>query len=455
MKIHSLSIENTKRVRAVTLEPAKDGLTVIGGKNGQGKTSVLDAIAWALGGEKYHPTSAQREGSVLPPYIKVTLDNGIVVERKGKNSALTVTDTTGQRAGQRLLDEFISELALDLPKFMNSTDKQKADTLLKIIGVGDQLAAIEQEEKRAYNERQALGRIAEKAKAAAEGMPYHAGAPHDLINVNALTQELYDAMNTNRRNADERFRLDTLYRKRNDVAVRLQQITQEYDQLTEQCAALEKTVLALQDVPEDNIQQKLADADAINQKVRENLNREKAEEDAKEARAAYDAMTQKVEDARQRKRELLNGAQLPLEGLLVEEGSLVYNNRRWDCMSASEQMRVAAAIVRRLNPQCGFVLMDKLEQMDAETMREFGEWVEAEGLQVIATRVSTGDECQIIIEDGTGVLPRPADETGSTERRELQGAKGYYAGSPDTGIIPEPKTAVPLRDWRNEGGFGK
>ena len=45
-------------------------------------------------------------------------------------------------------------------------------------------------------------------------------------------------------------------------------------------------------------------------------------------------------------------------------------------------------------------LLDKLEQMDRKTLQEFGEWLEAEGLQAIATRVSTGDECSIIIEDG-------------------------------------------------------
>ena len=48
----------------------------------------------------------------------------------------------------------------------------------------------------------------------------------------------------------------------------------------------------------------------------------------------------------------------------------------------------------------GFVLMDKLEQMDLDTLKEFGEWLQKEGLQVIATRVSTGDECSVIIEDG-------------------------------------------------------
>lgn len=69
-------------------------------------------------------------------------------------------------------------------------------------------------------------------------------------------------------------------------------------------------------------------------------------------------------------------------------------------MSGSDQLKVSAAIIRKLNPNCGFVLIDKLEQMDLDTLREFGEWLEKEKLQAIATRVSTGDECSIIIEDG-------------------------------------------------------
>ena len=69
-------------------------------------------------------------------------------------------------------------------------------------------------------------------------------------------------------------------------------------------------------------------------------------------------------------------------------------------MSGADQLKVSTAIVRKLNPECGFVLMDKLEQMDPVTLEEFGEWLTKEGLQVIATRVSTGDECSVIISDG-------------------------------------------------------
>ena len=81
-------------------------------------------------------------------------------------------------------------------------------------------------------------------------------------------------------------------------------------------------------------------------------------------------------------------------------------------MSGSDQLKVAAAIVRKLNPKCGFVLLDKLEQMDMDTLNEFGQWLEGEGLQAIATRVSTGGECSIIIEDGyvAGQDQKPMEE---------------------------------------------
>lgn len=97
MKINKLEIENVKRVKAVTIEPAASGLTIIGGKNNQGKTSVLDAIAWALGGDKYRPSQAQRNDSVIPPNLHIVMNNGLIVERKGKNSALKVTDPEGKK----------------------------------------------------------------------------------------------------------------------------------------------------------------------------------------------------------------------------------------------------------------------------------------------------------------------------------------------------------------------
>ena len=103
---------------------------------------------------------------------------------------------------------------------------------------------------------------------------------------------------------------------------------------------------------------------------------------------------------REEKAKLLERADLPLPDLSVKDGELVYKGQKWDNMSGSDQLKVSTAIVRKLNPKCGFVLLDKLEQMDMDTLKEFGMWLEAEGLQAIATRVSTGKECSIIIEYG-------------------------------------------------------
>ena len=139
VKINSFEVENVKRVKAVRLQPSATGLTIIGGKNGQGKTSILDALAWALGGNKMAPTQAHREGSVSDPKLHIELSNGIIVERAGKNSTLKVLDPSGKKSGQKLLDSFIDQLALNLPKFLQATPAEKGKTLLQIIGVGEDL----------------------------------------------------------------------------------------------------------------------------------------------------------------------------------------------------------------------------------------------------------------------------------------------------------------------------
>ena len=143
----------------------------------------------------------------------------------------------------------------------------------------------------------------------------------------------------------------------------------------------------------------------INAKVRANLEKERAEDEARQYAAQHDGMTAKINDIRRDKAKLLDSAPLPLPGLSVENSVLLYNGQPWDNMSGSDQLRVATAIVRCLNPACGFVLLDKLEQMDTGTLAEFAAWLEQEGLQAIATRVSTGDECTILIEDGYAKAP--------------------------------------------------
>ena len=414
VKITALEAENVKRIKAVALTPAPTGLTLVGGNNNQGKTSVLDALAWALGGERFRPTAAQRDGAVAPAHLKVTLSNGVVVERKGKNASLTVTDPTGRRSGQQLLNAFVEPLALDLPRFMDASDKEKADILLRIIGIGAELHTRDLEIKGLYDKRTFTGQLAQQKKHFAEELVSYPEAPDEPVSVSELIRQQQDILARNGENQRLRAQyaeleqqvqqcVDELKRTRERIAT-LQQLADELDakhtKLFNQRETARKTVSQLQDESTAELEASIRDIEETNRKVRANLEKARAEDEAAQYASDYDKLTGQIEDKRAERMALLNGADLPLPGLSVEDGVLTYNGKRWRDMSGSDQLRVAAAIVRRLNPDCGFVLLDKLEQMDMTTLQEFSAWLEAEGLQAIATRVSTGSECQIIIEDG-------------------------------------------------------
>ena len=400
IKINKLEIENVKRIKAVKVEPKASGLTVIGGNNNQGKTSVLDSIAWALGGERYKPSQATREGSVIPPTLHIVMNNGLVVERKGKNSALKVTDPNGQKAGQQLLNEFVEQLALDLPKFMEASGAEKAKILLQIIGVGPQLAQLEQQEKELYQERLYIGRTADQKEKFAKEQPYYTEAPKDLISASELIRQQQEILARNGENQRKREQLHQLEQRYQRINEQMANLLAEQKKVESDLEIARKSTLNLHDESTKELEQNISNIEEINRKVRANLDKEKAEDDAKTYRDQYNSLTKDLEDVRDKKAELLNAAELPLPELSVKEGELIYKGQKWDNMSGSDRLKVSTAIVRKLNPNCGFVLLDKLEQMDMKSLQEFGEWLEAEGLQAIATRVSTGDECSIIIEDG-------------------------------------------------------
>lgn len=415
VKITSFEAENVKRIKAVQFAPSEDGLTIIGGKNANGKTSVLDSIVYALGGEKYRPKNFNRDGSAVPGKIKIELSNGLIVERSGKNATLKVTDPTGRKAGQKLLNEFIEPLALNLPKFLNASDKEKGETLLQIIGVGEELSELDKQENLIYSERTLVGRDADKKAKLAEALEYYPDAPEELVSASELIKQQQEILARNGENQRKRDRVkeitfekhrifDEAQRLEEQIAeltARLEERRKAYEKTAEDEAIAMKDAAELEDESTTELEESIANVEEINRRVRANLTKANAVDEAEQLRNEYSKMTDKLEEVRSKRKALLDSADLPLEGLSVSEGALVYKGQQWSDMSSAEQLIVATAIVRKLNPECGFVLMDKLEQMDTDTLAEFGSWLETEGLQVIATRVSTGEECSIIIEDGT------------------------------------------------------
>ncbi len=245
-------------------------------------------------------------------------------------------------------------------------------------------------------------------------MTYYTDAPKDPVSASELIKQQQTILAMNGENQRKRENLSQLEYQKTQIMNQIKQTQNEivllnkkvneqtikHNEISSDIEIAQKSALDLKDESTEQLEASINNIDVINRKVRANLDKDKAEEDSKDYGIQYGNYTIELDKLRQNKIDLLKGAPLPLPGLSVADGELVYNEKKWDNMSGSDQLKVSTAIVRKLNPNCGFVLLDKLEQMDLETLKEFGEWLETEGLQAIATRVSTGDECSIIIEDG-------------------------------------------------------
>jgi len=401
VKIVALELENVKRVSLVRLAPDGKGLTVIGGKNAQGKTSVLDGIVYTLGGERYRPSNLQKDGTMADARISLKLSNGLLVERKGKKASLKVTDPSGKRAGQTLLNSFVEELAINLPKFMDKSETEKAEQLLLTLGIGDQLEAIQKREQEAYDKRHQFGIVADQKKKYAAEMPEYHDVPDEEVSAAELIQKSGEILRENQR-------ISEIKSKRSQVKARLKTLREELEQLEKDETALDAVEVG--EVQETTqIEEQIKNIDNTNAKIRANKSKEKAQEEAEQYSSEYNKMTEALETIRTERRNLLDKANLPLSELSIGKNSqnrpiLLYNDKAWDCMSSMEQIRVATAIIKGLKPECGFLLLDKLEIFDADQLTELNNWLEAENLQAIGTRVTTRtDDCTIVIEDGYAV----------------------------------------------------
>ncbi len=414
VKIIGLELENVKRVALVRMAPAQNGLTVIGGDNAEGKTSVIDGIVYALGGEKYRPSNLKREGSLADAKIRIELSNGMIVERRGKHAALHVSDPSGKRSGQKILDEFVEELALNLPKFLAMRDDEKAEVLLQTLGIGEQLIELDRREQIAYDKRHAFGVIVDQKVKYAREMPEYHDVPDVPLSASELIRESQEILSRNAERDRMRNQITALNRAQTDVMDRIARLREELERAEAEAVSINCHIAAaLADpIPENEstaeLEAKITQIDTINAKVRANSDKEKAQADAEECKRELDELTKQLEAVREERRALLDHAEMPLSELSIGRNDknrpvLLYNNQPWDCMSGMERIKTAVSIIKKLKPACGFVLIDGIETFDLEQLNAFGQYLEEQNLQAIATRVSRGDECSIIIEDGYAI----------------------------------------------------
>ena len=419
-KITGLKLENVKRIKLVEIQPAENGLTIIGGNNGEGKTSVLDGIAYALGGESFRPSALTNgDGNA---YIRVDIGD-YTVERKGKNAELRITDRNGMKGGQKMLNEIVGKFALDLSKFMNANDQEKTKLLLKMFPeLETMLDEYKRESEQLRGKRTEINRDIVRMQAQYDMMPCHSDVPEAEIQVSDLIEQL---------NAESQKEKDLEEKRRNAEAIsgNLKAMEEQYNSMTDTLESLrsqiktleaniqanvtsakqmleQKRILAeeIENAPASRraeITEQINHASAINDKILQNRNRKSALANLEALRKESETLTSNIDEIESRRKATLQKANLPLPELsITDEGELLYHNQKWDCMSGAERLKVATAICMEAKPECGFVLIDGLEAMDGKTLDEFSRFLAEKNMQGIGTIVGENERATIILEDG-------------------------------------------------------
>jgi len=408
--IQTLLIRNFKRVTLAEVEFGETGLTILGGGNTQGKSTFLDAIKALIGGKKYQPSEPHnRDAGGATAVIRATLSNGIEVERSGKGSSLKVI-VDGKRGKQATLNEFLNEFALDINRFMRATDSDKAKMLIEHLGIGEQLEQLTKKEKALFDERTVVGREADRKRKVADGLPTYEEAPETRVNVSELIEEYRDLVI---QNDDHKVRLkkqESLKQagidKRAEIADlerKLAAANTQVEELKTQYMELKKETNAFTPHDLSGIENQINTAESLNLMFDANEKAKAAEQEAKDSAKEKQDLTDCINETREQKQALMESIEMPLPNLNIDDGKLIYKGQQWDCMSGAERLRVSTAISRAFKPECGFVLVDELEQMDWKTIQEFDSWARKEGIQIIGAMVCDEDkagENVIIIEDG-------------------------------------------------------
>ena len=416
MKIVQLQAENVKRLKAVTITP--DGNIVeITGRNGQGKSSVLDAIWWALSGTTHIQAVPIRKGE---NEARIRLDLGEIKvtrtfrarEDKTFTTSIVVENTEGARypSPQRMLDSLLGALSFDPLAFTRMDGKAQMETLKRFV-TGIDFDAIEKANKADFDRRTDVNRQARTLRAQAIGIAVPEDAPAERVDDAALVEEMQRAGEHNalveRRKANrDTFLADTqrLEARAADLRAQAQELLDEAADVDERAAERRRQIAAAEPLPEPidtaALRERIDDARTINAAVALREQRQRIEAEAAEAEAQAAALTKAMEERAAQKRDAIAKAALPVPGIGFGEDKILLDGVPFDQASSAEQLRTSVAIAMAANPKLRVIRVQDGSLLDEEAMRILAEMAAEADYQVWIEVVQSGRSAAIVIEDG-------------------------------------------------------
>lgn len=456
MKIIKLVSEGFKRLQAVSIEP-KSNVVKITGKNKQGKTSILDSIWAALGGDKAAPQKPIKDGEKK---ARIELDLGeFKVTRifTSSGSRLEITNNNGFEAKkpQKILNDLLGKFTFDPLNFMRLSDKDQYDQLMSMIDIkfdSDKLISIVKSANDSdltslvsqnidvsyknanplekiqifrdsvYSWRTELNKSIKRLVGAIESIVYPEEQQiHKRVSVEDLMNRREKMVQVLNDNNDTRNQLNNACDDLRDIDNDIFDLNNEEKKILEKLTLIRelrdkkyklKTVLegtikehqaevdSLIDPDLSSIDDKIKNADKINRLV--DMIEEK--HTLTDEKNLIEAKTKVLSDVLKKidayKSTLLDNTKFPVDGLSVEDGILIYNGSPLSQASDAEQLLVSIKIAMALNPKIRVIRVRDGSLLDSDSFKIIEQIAEENDFQIWVEVVADGPGNGIYIVDG-------------------------------------------------------
>lgn len=412
-RLVEIQASNVKALKAVAIKVDGKPVFKISGRNGQGKSSVLDAVAMAIAGPAAFPDkpirAGESEASILLDFNDLKLTRKIFAKEDGKG--VTHTLKLEFRDGRRLKEKQTaldalrgSPIADDPLRFAMLKPRERYDLLKQLVPNFDfeENAAARAE---LFEERTQVGRERDRAVGVAASITVPADAPLLPIDVAATTSELLTAQQFNRaldqqRQAREEMadEIDAMRDELETLAARIRELNTA---IAEKKAHLHSLKPLEQPMDVAAIEERLRSAETHNAAARRRQEKEQREAEATALAQRYESMTEQINELDKQKAGAIAAAQLPIPQLTFGDGDILLDGLPFDQASTARKIRVSTALLMAMKPELRVLLVREGSLLDDDAREALEADAKEHGFVVLMECV--GDDVAgggVVIENG-------------------------------------------------------
>lgn len=404
MKIFKLEAENYKKLRAIEITP-EGNTVIISGKNGQGKTSTMDAIWAALsGGEAGKKNKMSIRSGEESATIKLDLGDLVVTRKWTANDKTYLTvenkDGAAYKSPQSILDALVGRLTFDPLEFAGLKAKDQMATLLNVVELDIDPAEIDEERATTFAKRTEVNREVSRLEGVLSGIE----VPNGTLAVETSATTLIEEIDAASKILQEIKRLDglidTALQNNEGYRRQLEKLKKDIENGEVIIGKMKgsKTSLIVPDI--SSLKQKLSEVEETNALARKAKERLEVASELSLERGHVKTLTERISDLDKNKADAIKAAKMPVEGLSFDEEGLLFNGVPFTQTSSAEQLKVSVAMAMAVNPKLRVIRITDGSLLDKDSMKIIEQMAIDNDYQVWVEVVDDTGKVGICIEDG-------------------------------------------------------